>query len=137
MPAIPGVPCPDPRHFRYSHRRVPAWAVAGLAAGLAAYLLLGEWPHEETSEDDVNPLVEVAPAHRAERSTGGRIVGVFLAAIAVIAFPYTEAGWAALAVAALGLAAGWALLGQERRLRTLERRLQELEAAREELPLEH
>jgi hypothetical protein len=46
--------------------------------------------------------------------------------LATVTTRASDAGWAALAVGLLGLAVGWALLGQDRRIRELEREVRRL-----------
>jgi hypothetical protein len=77
------------------------------------------------------PLPVMTAGRSASSDTAFRLAPVLMVSVACLVAvglsTPSPVGWAMLAIGLLGLAVAWALFGQERRIRDLERRL----AARE------
>ena len=113
---------------------VVAWAVAGLFAGFAGFVwnrLTGPEPAIFDEAEEADAAMPEAPRVLWVRgSPAGRLVAVFSMAmicfVASLVTPPSTTGWAVVAVGLLGLAVGCALVGQERRIASLEHRLRKL-----------
>jgi hypothetical protein len=105
-----------------------AWVAIGFLGGVVGYT----WGREpgEAAAGAEEPAGPPRSATASGRGLGGPVGRVLPAAtvavcciIAALVAPPSAAGWAVLAVGLLGLGVVWALIGQERRLRELERRV--------------
>jgi hypothetical protein len=110
-----------------------AWGVAGLFAGVAGYCrsrVTAPEPPDDPSDDADDTRVKRPRVFWVRGTPAGRLVPVFAVAagcvVASLVSPPSTAGWAVVAVGLLGLAVGCALVGQERRIAVLERRLREV-----------
>jgi hypothetical protein len=114
---------------------VLAWCVAGLLVGMLGYgwrqLRRPETDEDEVAQDEEpqRERQQTARGQGAIRWPTVRLLPILGVAVGcLVAFVTTlpsDAGWAVLAVGLLGLAVAWALNGQERRIRDLERQLRD------------
>jgi hypothetical protein len=105
-----------------------AWAIAGFLAGPAGYVW-SRW-NRPANRPELDWSAEVEEIARGRWPfPGGRVLLVWIVSglclVAVVGTPFSPAWKAVLAAGVLGVAVAWALGGQERRIRELERRLAE------------
>jgi hypothetical protein len=104
-----------------------AWAVAGLLAGPAGYAWTRWFRPGRCESRRARGDTYRSNSHAVSSRPSGRLLPVWAVAIACVAvflaIPGPPVGWPMLAIGLLGLAVAWALTGQDRRIRELEREI--------------